>query len=106
MAKCKVKEEITENECLRHDALRRSSCSLRGMPTNYSVKMEEVQPDLSNGASKETSSHDLTIPSGECENIVPGKNIPGGIFKYGLTLEELFNLSLDYYKKGINLEAH
>jgi len=62
--------------------------------------MEEVQPDLSNGASKETSSHDLTIPSGECENIVPGKNIPGGIFKYGLTLEELFNLSLDYYKKG------
>ena len=70
-------------------------------------KMEEVQPDLSNGASKEVSDQNLTIPSGDCETVIPAISSSGGIHKYGLTLEELFNLSLDYYKKGTtNTQIH
>ena len=69
-------------------------------------KMEEVQPDLSNGAGKEVGDADLTIPSNENETIVTKISSSGGIYKYGLTLEELFNLSLDYYKKGNPKNIH
>ena len=70
-------------------------------------KMEEVQPYLSNGASKEVSYQNLTIPSEDSESVIPAIGSSGGIYKYGLTLEELFNLSLDYYKKGTtNTQIH
>ena len=63
-------------------------------------KMEEVQPDLSNGMNSQVNDANLTIPTDQSEGIVPETNASGKIYKYGLTLEELFNLSLDYYKKG------
>lgn len=65
-------------------------------------KMEEVQPDLSsNEQSHEGNDPNLTIPINEEHKVIPGESASGKIYKYGLTLEELFNMSLDYYKKGI-----
>eukprot|EP00794_Sanderia_malayensis_P020056 gene20056-22023_t len=42
----------------------------------------------------------LTIPSEHEADILPVKASSGNAYMFGLTLEELFHLSLEYYKKG------
>lgn len=49
--------------------------------------------------SSSTCNQNLTIPSEHGDNIITA-TAHGKIYKFGLTLEELFNLSLEYYKKG------
>ena len=61
--------------------------------------MEEVRPSFENNEGSATDQN-ITIPSEQEDEILSLKSTTGSIYKYGLTLEELFKLSLDYYKKG------
>ncbi|XP_065055529.1 Golgi resident protein GCP60-like [Rhopilema esculentum] len=61
--------------------------------------MEEVRPDLT-GHNCQSVDQNLTIPSEVNEKVIVNGWSSGKVYKYGFTLEELFNLSLDYYKKG------
>ena len=72
-----------------------------GRLSSPNPKMEEVQPDTNNGVSINGETNpDLTIPTDQFEDALPKVSSSGKTYKYGLTLEEQFTLSLDYYKKG------
>ncbi len=62
--------------------------------------MEDTGAGLSD---RETESIDqnLTIPSEKEDEIVFAETPSDKIYKFGLTLEEVFNMSLEDYKKGI-----